>query len=158
VPGPAANWSGFYIGAHGGYAKSRILGTYDEAGDNGSFDFDPKGAVGGLQAGYNFQSGVWVYGIEADGTWSGMKGDRIDREGDSEKLKTTSLASVRGRIGVAAGSQLYYVTAGWGWVNSKLDVIEGGNPANVGFKSNGVVVAAVWTGRLIRTCPSGSRA
>jgi outer membrane immunogenic protein len=140
--GPAANWSGFYVGAHGGYGKSRILGTYDEAGDNGSFDFDPKGAVGGLQAGYNFQNGAWVYGIEVDGSWSGMKGDRIDRERDSEKLKTTSLASVRGRIGVAAGSQLYYVTAGWGMVNSKLDVVEGGTPANTSFKSSGLVVGS----------------
>jgi outer membrane immunogenic protein len=139
VAGPAMDWSGFYVGAHGGYGRSRMPGVYDEAGDNGAFDFDPIGGVGGLQAGYNVQRGAWVYGVEVDGSWSGMKDDRIDGEGDSQSLKTTALASVRGRIGVAADNRLYYVTGGWGMVKSKLSVNEAGTPASTSLTSNGVV-------------------
>lgn len=139
---PAANWSGFYIGAHGGYGTSRIPGVYDEVGDNGSFDIDPRGGIGGLQVGYNMQNGAWVYGVEADGTWSGMKDDRVDGDGDTQTLKTTSLASIRGRVGVAADNRLYYVTGGWGFARSKLDVVEGGTPASVSVDSNGFVVGS----------------
>lgn len=138
---PAVNWAGFYIGAHGGYGSSRILGAYDEFGDNGAFDIDPRGGVGGLQAGYNIQSGAWVYGVEADGSWSGMKKDRTDTEGDNQTLKTDRLASVRGRIGVAADNRLYYVTGGWGLVRSQLDVFEN-NRASKAFDSNGLVIGS----------------
>ncbi len=139
---PAMNWTGLYVGAHGGYGSSRITGVYDEAGDNGSFNIDPKGALGGLQIGYNFQNGAIVYGLEADGSWSGMSKQRTDTEGDSEKLKTTSLASIRGRVGIAADNRLYYITGGWGMINSKLDVVEGGNPASQGLRSSGLVIGS----------------
>jgi outer membrane immunogenic protein len=136
---PTANWSGFYAGAHGGYGQSRILGTYREKIDTGSFDMDPAGAIGGLQVGYNMQSGAWVYGLEADGSWSGMSDDRLGVGGDTEKLKTTALASVRGRIGVAGGNKLYYVTGGWGYVKSKFNADEPGMSAEKSFSSNGFV-------------------
>lgn len=142
VTGPSMDWSGFYAGAHAGYGRSRMLGTYDEAGDSGSFDMDPAGALGGVQVGYNIQRGAWVYGVEADGTWSGLANDRIDGEGDSQKLETTALASVRGRIGVAADNRLYYITGGWGLVNSKLGVNEAGTSASSSFTSHGLVIGS----------------
>jgi outer membrane immunogenic protein len=137
--GPAMDWSGFYVGAHGGYGRSRILGVYDEIGDTGAFDFDPTGFVGGVHLGYNMQRGAFVYGLEADGSWGGLTNDRIDDEGDKQTLKTNALGSIRGRIGVAAANQLYYLTAGWGVVNSKLTVVEAGNSVSKSFTSNGFV-------------------
>jgi outer membrane immunogenic protein len=153
---PAAHWAGFYAGAHAGYGRSRLTGIYDGGGINGSFDIDPKGIVGGGQVGFNFQSGAWVYGIEADGTGSAMKGDRTDAEGDTQTLKTTSLMSVRGRVGIAAGDRLYYITGGWGQGRSKLDVVEGGSPASVTLTTSGPVIgsgvdwafAPNWSARL----------
>jgi outer membrane immunogenic protein len=139
---PAANWSGFYVGGHGGYGISRTVGVYNETNDNGALDFDPDGFVGGLQAGYNFQNGAWVYGIEGDGSWSGMEDDRIEGDGDRQELKTTTLASVRARLGIAADNRLYYLTAGWGYARSKLQVVQIGNPASASFDAHGVVIGS----------------
>jgi outer membrane immunogenic protein len=139
---PAWNWAGFYVGAHAGYGTSRIIGAYDEVGDHGSFDMDPTGAIAGLHAGYNFQNGAFVYGIEADGSWGGMTNDQTDKDGGTQKLKTDSLASVRGRIGVTAANQLYYLTAGWGFVNSKINVDVADGSASKSLSSNGVVIGS----------------
>jgi outer membrane immunogenic protein len=56
---PAINWTGFYIGAIGGYASEA---TSDSLRINGGF-------AGGT-LGYNWQSGMLVLGIEADGAWA----------------------------------------------------------------------------------------
>lgn len=69
------NWSGFYVGANVGYA----WGPWDASSSQVIFDpsttHDPKvnGALGGLQAGYNWQSGPWVYGLEGDIQITGAK-------------------------------------------------------------------------------------
>lgn len=142
---PDLDWSGFYVGAHGGYGMSRILGTYDEVGDNGSFDFDPSGFVGGLQAGYNWQSGAWVYGLEADGTWSGMDDRRTTLNPSRQQLETTTLASLRGRIGIAAGDKLFYLTGGLGYVRSKFtndDPADTPNPASVSISEFAPVIGS----------------
>lgn len=136
---PSMDWSGLYVGGHGGWGRSRILGVYDEAGDSGSFDIDPIGFLGGGQIGYNFQRGAWVYGIEGDGSFADMKNDRIDSERDTQKLETSSLASVRARLGFAADNRLYYITAGWGRIDSKLSVTEAGRPASRSFDSDAFV-------------------
>ena len=60
----AYNWSGFYVGEHLGYlmGKTRVLddGVLTEAGAPTS------GVAGGLLAGYNWQSGFFVFGVEQD--------------------------------------------------------------------------------------------
>jgi outer membrane immunogenic protein len=55
-PAPAFNWTGFYIGAHVGYAFG--------AGDNDNL----SGGFGGGQIGVNWQApgSVFVLGVEAD--------------------------------------------------------------------------------------------
>src|SRR3984885_2937410 len=52
----AFSWAGPYLGGNLGY-------------DWGSVDHNPtkpSGFVGGVQAGYNWQSGPWVFGAEGD--------------------------------------------------------------------------------------------
>src|SRR3954468_24610810 len=56
---PAINWTGFYIGAMGGYAA-------EAANDSLAI----KGGFAGGTLGYNLQSGMLVLGIEADGAWA----------------------------------------------------------------------------------------
>ncbi|MDX3971420.1 MAG: porin family protein [Bradyrhizobium sp.] len=83
---PVWNWTGFYVGANGGYSwgRSRTDVSYfnsatgaaiaPPAGSITSGSFDMNGAVAGGQAGYNWQNANWVYGIEGDLNWSDEKG------------------------------------------------------------------------------------
>ncbi|QWG20464.1 outer membrane beta-barrel protein [Bradyrhizobium sediminis] len=69
---PAYDWSGFYVGAHVGHlwGRSRVFdnGVLTESGA------PTNGAVGGVLAGYNWQSGPLVLGIEGDFGWSDAQG------------------------------------------------------------------------------------
>ena len=56
VVGLPTNWSGFYIGAMGGYGS-----------ENTSDGLGIKGGFGGGTVGYNWQFGALVAGFEADG-------------------------------------------------------------------------------------------
>ena len=53
------NWTGFYLGAMGGYAQENTSGIGTLSG----------GFAGGT-AGYNWQTGNLVLGIEADAAWA----------------------------------------------------------------------------------------
>lgn len=113
---PAFTWTGFYVGAHLG-------GTFGDelTPDNSEYrtvDID-NGFLAGGHLGYNLQtSGSLVLGIEGDLSASGAD-------------YTSYLASIRGRLGVAAGNTLFYGTAGVafvGWdddANDDLDATAG---------------------------------
>src|SRR5436309_15273163 len=120
APGPAYskapavaavnNWSGFYIGAMGGYAAEA---TSDSSGIKGGF------AAGTL--GYNWQSGVFVAGIEADGAWADIR-NTVTLPGITATAKIDALATVRGRIGAAFNQLLLYGTGGVAFADTKLSV------------------------------------
>ena len=72
APAPAYNWSGFYAGGHVGYlwGSTRVV-------DNGvvtDANARTNGVVGGLLAGVNWQTGAFVYGLEADFGWANVRG------------------------------------------------------------------------------------
>ena len=88
-----------------------------------------SGWVGGAQAGYNWQSGSVVYGIEADIAALGLK-STMDTTllGDifpPPTAHTTSsidwYGTVRGRLGWATGPVLFYGTAGLAYGGTKLN-------------------------------------
>jgi len=68
---PVYNWTGFYVGAHGGY------GWGDVNLSGGDKIKSTKGWVGGLQAGYNWQLSSIVIGSEIDASLSGVKGEEF---------------------------------------------------------------------------------
>ncbi|AWM02464.1 outer membrane protein [Bradyrhizobium amphicarpaeae] len=86
VMDPVWSWTGWYVGANAGYSwgRSRSDASYfnsgtgvpiaPPAGSITSASFDMNGAIAGGQAGYNWQSANWVYGIEGDLQWSDEKG------------------------------------------------------------------------------------
>src|SRR5438309_3603906 len=96
-----ANWSGFYVGLNGGYGfgKSSWSGGGVTTGD-----FDVKGAMAGGTVGYNFQTGTWVWGLEGDLDWSGMKGSTTSNCPASCETKNDWLGTARGRLGYAGWS------------------------------------------------------
>ena len=81
------NWAGLYVGAIGGAEAghgsmyfptsgyvSTAFGIPLSQGPGGSgSNMRPAGALGGGTLGYNWQLGRWVYGLEADGAWTGVQ-------------------------------------------------------------------------------------
>jgi opacity protein-like surface antigen len=66
------NWSGFFVGAHFGWGNVSTE-FHDLALGAETVAFDKGGLLGGGQVGFNFQTGPWVYGVEADGALSNLK-------------------------------------------------------------------------------------
>jgi outer membrane immunogenic protein len=115
IVSPLTNWSGFYIGAMGGYAS-----------ENSSGDIGIKGGFGGGTVGYNWQFSNIVAGIEADGAFASIRASAADSaviNGFSVSVsgtdKVDALATVRGRIGVAFDQVLLFGTGGFALANEK---------------------------------------
>jgi outer membrane immunogenic protein len=109
------SWTGVYLGVHGGYGWT----TTDGLKANGGFG--PGGQIG-----YNFQTGNFVFGIEADIAASDISQtiDDVDDFGNpfTATFRNNALASLRGRAGIAYDTWLFYGTAGGGWGHNKLSV------------------------------------
>src|SRR3954468_23676404 len=93
----AYSWAGPYLGGNLGYAWGSI--------DNNPTK--PSGFAGGVQAGYNWQNGPWVFGVEGD----------IQASGAEEtfapwKFSNPWFGTLRGRVGYALGNVMFYGTGG----------------------------------------------
>ena len=69
------DWTGFYIGANGGYGTSRNCWGVVPAGGVVIPDgcHSQSGGVIGGQAGYRWQAGQFVFGLEGQGDWANMR-------------------------------------------------------------------------------------
>jgi outer membrane immunogenic protein len=108
-----ASWAGFYIGAHAGVAWQRTHNSSQYFIFDGIDETKKTGFIGGGQIGVNFQSGNIVYGLEGD--ISGLSGKGTDTGapfGYSASNQIRWLATIRPRLGVAAGNTLIYGTGG----------------------------------------------
>jgi outer membrane immunogenic protein len=116
---PAANWAGWYIGAHAGAAWQQTSANILEEGESpfGS-TFSKTGFIGGGQIGYNWQHGNFVFGLEGD--ISGLTGKNslftFDSGKDPSAYGFSSqirwLSTVRTRFGLAVGDTMVYATGG----------------------------------------------
>jgi outer membrane immunogenic protein len=91
------SWAGPYLGGNLGYSWGSV--------DNNPTK--PSGFVGGAQAGYNWQTGRWVFGVEGDIQVSGA-----DNTFAPWKFSNPWFGTVRGRAGYAVNNILFYGTAG----------------------------------------------
>jgi outer membrane immunogenic protein len=130
VAGPAANWSGLYLGGNFGSASARNETSLAVLGTNEQFTLAPEGKIGGVQAGYNWQAANFVFGVEADIQGSTQKDNRTcvaNCQGANGTFATYDakmpwFGTVRGRIGYAAGPALLYATGGYAYGSVKTDV------------------------------------
>jgi len=111
VVSPAYNWSGFYIGAMGGY------GWVDEA----------SGGFGGGTVGYNWQmpGSQFVFGIEVDAAGASIKDSLTEDIGGAlftSEQKISAFGSVTGRAGFALDAALFYAKGGFAWADNKFSV------------------------------------
>lgn len=156
---PAFTWAGFYVGLNAGvgWAGSRDVtivgptpgssGVLSGGGGDGSF-------VGGGQVGYNWQSGAWVYGLEADIQYVDVGGDVAwgpytwwARGGDDGGY----FGTVRARLGYAIDRTLIYITGGLAYGGLNSNPLTGNDTSNTGWTIGGGIEYAFtnnWTVRL----------
>jgi outer membrane immunogenic protein len=132
---PAYNWSGFYLGVNGGGGWGRSYWRDSSTGVDLS-----GGQVGGT-AGYNWQFGQAVFGLEGDIDWSGLQGTNpsVLCPGGSCGTSDSWLSTVRGRVGYSFGSILPYVTGGLatGDIKATAPGFTGGSNTNTGWTVGG---------------------
>jgi outer membrane immunogenic protein len=140
MAGDRHDWSGLYIGGVGTYTSADGQHCDNQVCLPGFPDVSPKGQMGGVTAGYNFQSSNWVFGIEADWSW----GDVSDVGSTSVVFgcgvgpgacvtDIESIGTVRARAGVAFDRLLVYATAGV--AVTRYDVSLGIPPATGGSQT-----------------------
>jgi outer membrane immunogenic protein len=165
------NWTGFYVGANFGYARSKSDGNVYA----GTFPFlslseTMSGGLAGIQAGGNWQTGNAVLGMEADIDGTNQTVSSLNNITDvagaislpgtviavaaNDRIK--SFGTVRARVGIASGPALYYLTGGlayWSWASNfsmtgfgttNLSNFKGGGALGGGVE---VAVASDWTVR-----------
>jgi outer membrane immunogenic protein len=133
-PAPATgyNWRGLYAGLNAGYEWGSITGSGAE----------PSGLMGGAQIGYNWQSGAFVFGPEAD-----IQASAADDTFAPYKFSNPWFGTLRGRVGFALNNILIYGTAGlaYGGITGEIAGLDeskshigwtGGLGAEVGFAPN----------------------
>jgi outer membrane immunogenic protein len=123
---PAFSWTGTYVGANVG----GIWGSFDTnpattnnltgaVGAPGAMNITNSSVIGGVQAGYNWQIGQYVLGLEQDYQFTGLKQTATFAApagaflpGDSMAVKTDYLAASRAKIGMAWDRALIYAAGG----------------------------------------------
>ena len=110
VPPRAAiyNWSGFYVGAIGGYGWSNSQGN------------DLKGGFAGGTIGGNAQFGNIVVGIEGEGAWADIEQSASFPGLGTATDRIQAFGSLTGRLGVAIDNVLIYGKGGGAITSNKF--------------------------------------
>jgi outer membrane immunogenic protein len=93
----AYSWAGPYLGANLGYAWGSVHNNPTK----------PSGLVGGVTAGYNWQTGPWVFGAEGD-----IQATGADDTFAPWKFSNPWFGTVRGRVGYAFNNIMFFGTGG----------------------------------------------
>jgi outer membrane immunogenic protein len=135
---PVASWAGFYVGGTAGGAWGRFDPTTSAINPPGlefapssiaAFNaaglqsINPAGFTGGIEAGYNWQPGNVLLGVEGDLESFHLRGNA--NSGPlvypccapsiftvTSSASTNWLATVRGRLGYVVGDWLFFATGG----------------------------------------------
>lgn len=121
------DWSGFYVGANAGLlsAQSQLNG-YTPTSATFNYCWEDlantacrgqsqtaNGVLAGLQIGYNFQHGKWIYGFEADLGLSSAKANLSGGTyGFSIDTGVSVLSTARLRVGYTFDNSMVYATGG----------------------------------------------
>jgi outer membrane immunogenic protein len=140
---PSFSWTGFYVGGELGWIRTDpdyttgavLLGTPFLISATTGKD----GLSYGILAGYNYQVGSVVLGVEGDFEgWTVGKIRYTSVTGDFLTAHSKWGGSVRGRLGYAADRALFYVAGGAAFVSSKTSIPTtgisiGGDDTRVGW-------------------------
>ena len=124
------DWSGFYIGANGGYGWARQCVDVTRVGFVDVFSEacnDKGGGIIGGQIGYRWQAGSWVFGLEAQGDWANLRTERVFVNTpflttNTWKSQIDGLGLFTGQVGYAWNAALLYVKGGAAVASQRFDV------------------------------------
>jgi outer membrane immunogenic protein len=151
------DWSGFYVGAQGGYGAGDSSGTQNAGGTFFPvvpYSIEPQGILGGGHVGFNYQAGRWVVGIEGDIEAADVNAMSIVTTGGQDyffNAKADMLASIRGRAGLAIDTWLVYATGGIAWGNISTPPLAALDGTRTGWTAGAGVQYAFrpnWSARL----------
>jgi len=91
------SWARPYLGVNLGYAWGSVANNPTK----------PSGFVGGVQAGYNWQSGSFVFGLEGD-----IQATAAEETFAPWKFSNPWFGTVRGRAGFAFNNVMFFGTGG----------------------------------------------
>jgi outer membrane immunogenic protein len=128
---PAYSWTGFYAGIKAGYGWGN---TVDDVGAQPflpaaiaqTANPNPRGLLGGVQAGYNYQFNQVVLGVQADFALGNIHGSNSvlapnGSNNTNADQRLDSFGTVRGRVGFTPDNQwLVYGTGGFAFGHGKL--------------------------------------
>jgi outer membrane immunogenic protein len=128
VVAPIYDWTGFYIGANGGWGQSRnCVDFFNGAGvDFAQGCRDRSGGLVGGQVGYRWQSSQWVFGLEAQGDWADLSNQRLSLLDPtlSTRTKTSGIGLFTGQIGYAWNASLFYVKGGAAVTDNRFSILD----------------------------------
>ena len=110
------SWMGPYLGFNVGYQ----WGNVTNSGAN------PHGVAGGVQGGYNFQTGQFVFGAETD-----FQGSAAEDTFAASKFANPWFGTVRGRAGYALNNVLLYGTGGMAYGGGRGQAVPGASESHV---------------------------
>ncbi len=140
APAGGYDWTGVYAGASVGSTWGHTHWAFQ--GDAVAPDF--AGVLGGAQAGYNYQTGQLVWGIEADVGASNARGSTACPNPNQPTFVSCqddvgALGFLTGRLGYASGRALFYAKSGWAFGK-----VTAGPSMNLGAPPEPVVKSTNW--------------
>ena len=131
------NWTGFYIGGHIGGAWGDDDWNNVVASSGASFfghlgSLSATSALGGFQAGYNLQTGNWLWGVETSWSWTNLNGEFSSLASTALGGEVNFLASsnninwigdVTGKIGMTFDRIAWYAGGGAAWSREKDQLV-----------------------------------
>jgi outer membrane immunogenic protein len=146
---PIYDWTGFYIGANGGWGESRnCWGIVPVAGaiiPDGCID--RSGGLLGGQLGYRWQAGQFVFGLEAQGDWADLHSSHVSILNPlfTTGVRVDGIGLFTGQIGYAWNAALLYLKGGAAVTSSRFDItttLGGVNVASASATRWGAAVGA----------------
>jgi outer membrane immunogenic protein len=138
IAAPVYDWTGVYVGVFGGggFGNHNINnGAGTTPFQNFTANYSSQGGLAGGEAGYNWQSGNYLFGIEGDLFWSGLRGNDSSQVAngafaitsvDADNLRWGGTVRVRG--GFTIDRWLMFFTGGYAFgdiVHTNTDPVNG---------------------------------
>lgn len=139
APIPGSVFSGPYVGAIVGLGAGHAMWDNEPYGPWGTTEHRLSGFLAGVEAGFRFQTGDLVFGVEGDIAWTNIDGADTCGPGDAYTCTTNInwLGTLTGQVGIApgGGNLLLYGEAGVAWAGQDFTV-DGEGVALAGTRTN----------------------